>query len=526
MPTVREAVFNLLRARRMTTLFGNPGSTELGFLRDFPPDFRYVLGLHEGVVVGMADGFAQATGTAAFVNLHSACGVGNAMGAVVNAFHNRAPMVITAGQQDRRHLEREPYLFARSVELMRPYVKRSHEPARAADVPTALDRAWHLAQTPPMGPVFVSVPMDDWEQAVPDEVPAHEVRPGGAAPAGVLDELAQRLSAGERPTLVTGAGVDRDGAWPAAIRLAEHLSAPVWAAPQAPRSGFPEDHELFQGHLAPGWATAARQLAEADIVLVLGAPVFALLPYEPGGEAMPPLIQVTDDPDEAARAPVALGVVADVAGVVEGLLERLPPRAPRTSRQRSAPAVPAASSPMTPAYVMHTLGSLLPSDAVLVEESPSNRADFRRHIPIRTPGSFFATASGGLGFAMPAAVGIKLADPSRPVVCVVGDGSAMYAPQALWSAVQLGAAVTFVVVDNGRYAILDSVARFSGLENLPGIELDGLDFVSQAKGYGCAAVRVTRADALAETLSRAITDERPWVVDVVIDPAPPPLLAE
>jgi benzoylformate decarboxylase len=300
----------------------------------------------------------------------------------------------------------------------------------------------------------------------------------------------------------------------------------VWAAPQAPRSGFPEDHELFQGHLAPGWATAARQLAEADIVLVLGAPVFALLPYEPGGEAMPPLIQVTDDPDEAARAPVALGVVADVAGVVEGLLERLPPRAPRTSRQRSAPAGPAASSPMTPAYVMHTLGSLLPSDAVLVEESPSNRADFRRHIPIRTPGSFFATASGGLGFAMPAAVGIKLADPSRPVVCVVGDGSAMYAPQALWSAVQLGAAVTFVVVDNGRYAILDSVARFSGLENLPGIELDGLDFVSQAKGYGCAAVRVTRADALAETLSRAITDERPWVVDVVIDPAPPPLLAE
>jgi benzoylformate decarboxylase len=448
------------------------------------------------------------------------------MGAVVNAFHNRAPMVITAGQQDRRHLEREPYLFARSVELMRPYVKRSHEPARGADVPAALDRAWHLAQAPPMGPVFVSVPMDDWEQVVPDDVPVHDVRPGGAIHAGVLDEVTRLLATSDRVTVVTGAGVDRDGAWPLTIRLAERLSAPVWAAPQAPRAGFPEDHVLFQGHLAAGWATAARQLAEADIVLVLGAPVFAFLPYEPGSEAMPPLIQVTDDPDEAARAPAALGVVANVASVVEGLLERLPSRAPRTSRKRSTPAAPSASSPMTPAYVMHTIGAVLPPDALLVEESPSNRADFRRYIPIRGPASFFATASGGLGFAMPAAVGIKLARTSRTVVCVVGDGSAMYAAQALWSAVQLGAAVTFVVVNNGRYAILDSVARFSGFENLPGIELGGLDFVSLAKSYGCSAVRVARADDLAGTLSRAITDERPWVVDVLIDPAPPPLLAD
>src|SRR6185312_9659881 len=164
-PSVREVTMALLRERGLTTIFGNPGSTELGLLRDFPSDFRYTLALHEGVAVAMADGYAQATGRPAFLNLHSACGVGNAMGAVVNAFHNRAPLVITGGNQDRRHLALEPFLFARGVELMAPYVKHSEQPARPQDVPAAIDRAWALAQTRPYGPVFVSVPADDWDAA-------------------------------------------------------------------------------------------------------------------------------------------------------------------------------------------------------------------------------------------------------------------------------------------------------------------------------------------------------------------------
>lgn len=526
MPTVRDATFDLLRARGMTTVFGNPGSTELSFLRDFPGDFRYVLALHEGVVVGMADGFAQATGCPAFVNLHSACGVGNAMGAVVNAFHNRAPLVITGGQQDRRHLESEPYLFARSVELMRPYAKRSHEPARAQDVPFALDRAWHLARTPPMGPVFVSVPTDDWDAPAAPLPAAHRVRPGVRPDARALHEMAELMRAAERPALVTGAGVDRDGAWAATVRLAEHLDAPVWAAPQAPRAGFPEDHPLFAGHLAAGRASAVRQLAGADVVLVLGAPVFAFLAYDPGTEPMPRLVQVTDDPDEAARAPADLSIVADVGSVADGLLERLPRRAPASRGGRPAPAVPEACSPIAPAYLMSMLAALLPPDAVVVEESPSNRAEFRRHVRIRRPESFFATASGGLGFALPAAVGIKLARPSRPVVCVVGDGSAMYVPQALWSAVGLGAAVTFVVVDNGRYAILDAAARFAGFEQVPGIELGGLDLVGLAESLGCAAERVSAPGELAAALERALGQGRPALLDVLVDPVAPPLLAE
>jgi benzoylformate decarboxylase len=527
MPTVRAEVFELLRARGIGTIFGNPGSTELGLLADFPADFRYALALHEAVAVGMADGFAQVTGMPSFVNLHSASGVGNAMGAVVNAFHNRAPIVITAGNQDRRHLEREPYLFARSAELMVPYVKSSREPSRAADVPAALDRAWQLAQTPPMGPVFVSVPMDDWEAAADRLSPREGVRSSRQVDAVSLSGLRARLAASRDPGIVAGAGVDREGAWELVIELAERLRAPVWAAPQAPRAAFPEDHQLFRGHLAPGYATAAAQVEGCDLLLVFGAPVFSFLPYEPGEVELPPVVQVTDDSQEAARASAALSIVADLPSAVAGLLDGLPPRprADAASRITRPPEpMPEPCEPIAPAYLMATIGRMLTSDTVVVEESPSNRADFRRHVRIREPRSFFTTASGGLGFAMPAAVGIKLADPSRRVVCIVGDGSALYGPQALWSAAQLHTPVTFVIVNNARYAILESAAQFAGLERVPGLELPGIDFVSMATALGCPALRVTLPGDLEGALAQALRDDRPWLVDVAVDPVAPPLL--
>ena len=529
--SVRTATMALLRERGMTTMFGNPGSTELGLLRDFPGDFRYVLALHEGVAVAMADGYAQATGRPSLVSLHSACGVGNAMGAVVNAFHNRAPLVITAGNQDRRHLELEPYLFARSTALMEPYVKFSHEPARPEDVPAAIDRAWALARTPPQGPAFVSIPSGDWDApALSGEGAAaaeRDVLAGIAADEDVLDRLAERIDAAQAPALVAGGGVDQAGAWDAVAELAERLGAPVWTAPQAPRLGFAEDHPLYQGHLAPGRATAAAQLAGCDLVVVLGAPVFAFLPFEPGAVTFPPIVHVTEDPGEAARAP-ALSVLAGVRSVARGLAERLPPRSPArpvTPRPAPAPVDAGAAGPIPPAFLMAALAHALPEDAVLVEESPSNRNDLRAQVWIRRPSSFFATTSGGLGFAMPAAVGIKLAAPERPVVCLVGDGSALYAPQTLWSAVQLAAPVTFVVVNNGRYAILESAARFGGIEGLPSMELPGLDFLALAASFGCRAVRVTEPTELPGALAQAVRAGEPVLIDVVCDPAPIPLLS-
>ncbi len=529
--SVRAATMAVLREHDMTTIFGNPGSTELGMLRDFPDDFRYVLALHEGVAVAMADGYAQMTQRPALVNLHSACGVGNAMGAVVNAFHNRAPLVITAGNQDRRHLELEPYLFARSTALMEPYVKFSHEPARAQDVPAAIERAWALARTPPYGPAFVSIPSGDWDEPMPGTGEAgaatRDVLAGTSAGEDALDRVADRIDAAQSPALIVGGDVDQAGAWDEVAELAERLSAPVWTAPQAPRIGFAEDHPLYQGHLAPGRGTAAAQLARCDLAVVLGAPVFAFLPFEPGGPALPEIIHVSDDPGEAARAP-ALSLVADVGSTVRGLSERLRPRSPAhpvAARAQPAPVDAAVTGPVPPAFLMAALARALPDDAVLVEESPSNRNDLRAHVWIRRPASFFATTSGGLGFAMPAAVGIKLAAPERPVVCLVGDGSALYAPQALWSAVQLGAPVTFVVVDNGRYAILESVARFGGIEGLPSMELPGLDLLALARSFGCRAVQVSEPAELPGALAEAVRAGEPVLVDVLVDPAPIPLLS-
>src|SRR5579875_1475096 len=237
MPTVREVTFDLLRALGMTTVFGNPGSTELPFLRDFPPDFTYVLGLQESVVLGMADSYAQARRRAALVNVHTAAGLGNAMGGIVGAYHNRAPLVVTAGQQDRRQLALEPFLKGQLVELARPYVKWSHEPARAEDVPAALARAYYTAMQEPWGPVFVSIPMDDWDaECAPYPIGEREVVPHVAPDPMAVARAARLLRESSRPAIVAGAGVDRANGWDAVVALAEKARAAVWADPLGGRA--------------------------------------------------------------------------------------------------------------------------------------------------------------------------------------------------------------------------------------------------------------------------------------------------
>src|SRR3712207_483044 len=230
MATVREVTFDVLRRLRVRTIFGNPGSTELPFVKEFPEDFTYVLGLQEAMVLAMAEGYAQGTGRASLVNLHTAPGLGNAMGAIVTAYHNRTPLVVTAGQQDRRHLALEPLLAGRLVELARPYVKRSHEPARAQDVPREIQRAYHTAMQHPRGPVFLSVPMDDWD-AEGEPPPEREVSYRTLPDPEELAKVAAVLRGARDPVIVVGAGVDRAGALHDAVALAEKLRAPVWHDP-------------------------------------------------------------------------------------------------------------------------------------------------------------------------------------------------------------------------------------------------------------------------------------------------------
>src|SRR5918994_7288659 len=281
MATVREITFDLLRRLGTTTVFGNPGSTELPFLQDFPDDFSYVLGLQEATVIGMAEGYAQGTGRSALVNLHTAPGLGNAMGALVTAYHNKTPLLVTAGQQHRRHLALEPLLAGKLVELAKPYVKRSHEPERAEDVPREILRAYHTAMQAPRGPVFVSIPMNDWDvEAEPP--PSHEVYHEPAPDPEGIKKFAQVLAGAERPAVVAGAWVDRKGAFYDTVALAEKLKAAGWEAPLGSRAGFPQDHPLFQGGLAPAQKPVSEQLSDYDVVLVLGAPVFLYCPYVPG----------------------------------------------------------------------------------------------------------------------------------------------------------------------------------------------------------------------------------------------------
>ena len=243
--SVRDAVYDLMRRTGMTTVFGNPGSTELPMFRDFPADFRYVLGLHEAVVVGMADGYAQASRNATLINLHSAAGVGNAMGNIFTAFKNRTPMVITAGQQARSILPFDPFLSSpQATELAKPYVKWSAEPARAEDVPLAIARAHRIAMMHPRGPVLVSVPVDDWDRPA-ELVEPRVVGTESRAEPALLEQIAAALDRSERPVFVVGAAVDRDGAWDATIALAETHNAHVWAAPLSGRCSFPENHRLF-----------------------------------------------------------------------------------------------------------------------------------------------------------------------------------------------------------------------------------------------------------------------------------------
>ncbi|GHO87445.1 benzoylformate decarboxylase [Dictyobacter formicarum] len=520
MATVREETFRLLRLLGLTTIFGNPGSTELPFLRDYPEDFRYVLGLQEASVVGMADGYAQASGQAALVNLHTAPGVGNAMGNIITAFHNRSPLIITAGQQTRAMMALEPLLFARdATELPKPYVKWSHEPVRAQDVPAAIVRAYHMATQQPRGPVFLSIPMDDWDAEV-EPLALHEVAWRIAPDPIALQEVARQLQDSQKLALVVGAEADRDGAWEQMIALAERTNAAVWRAPLSGRVGFPDTHPFFQGDLPPAAKPLSEKLASYDTVLVVGAPVFHYYPYVPGliVKEGTSVIHITNDPDEAARIQVGRSLVGHIALTVEQLLPLLLHSERAKPEPLRAPDVPEARTPIPPAFLMHTLGRILPEDAVVLDESPSTNGLLRRYIKASKPGSFYLTGSGGLGYAMPAAIGIKLALPDRTVACVLGDGSSMYSIQALWTAAQLRLPILFVVLRNETYAILKAFARFEQVgEKIPGLDLPGIDISQIARGFGCEVQRIEQPQELVPAIQKHLQAGRPTVLEVLVD---------
>ena len=526
--TVKDATFSLLRAFGIKKVFGNPGSTELPFLSDWPDDIDYVLGLQEASVVGMADGYAQATRNAGFVNLHSAAGVGHALGNIFNAYRNQTPVVIIAGQQARSIMPLQAFLYAeRATEFPQPYVKFSVEPARPEDVPAAIARAYYVAMQPPCGPTFVSVPVDDWARPT-QPVEARQVsRELGPDPAA-MRPLVSALSESRRPALVVGPGVDRAEAVDLMVKVAEKARAAVWASPFSARCSFPERHPQFAGflHAAPGQLSDA--LREHDLVVVIGAPVFT---FHVEGHASifdgaTKLFQITDDPGAAAITPMGNSIIATMKPALAMLLELLPDDKRAVPAGRTLPPAPKASDPIPAEFLLHALSVAMGPEDVLVEEIPSHRPAMQKFMPMRGQDSFYTMASGGLGYSLPAAVGMALGRPATRTVCLIGDGSAMYSIQALWTAAQRKLPLTVVVINNSGYGAMRSFSQVMQVRNVPGLELPGIDFVKLAEGMGCHAVRVTKSSELAAALSRGLSHDGTSLIEVMVDSAVPLLYAQ
>jgi benzoylformate decarboxylase len=526
-PTVRDATFEVMRRYGLTTIFGNPGSTEIPFLTDLPGDIRFVLGLHEGSVVGMATGYAIAREQPAFVNLHTAPGLGNAINAIANARDSRAPLVVVVGQQHRRQLAFEPFLTGRHLDrLAGDYPVWTSQPVRAQDVPGTIARAYHEARSA-RGPALVVVPMSDWSEPA-DELaagaPARITYSRSVAPADV-DEIAELIRGAESPALVVGPGCDSTEGWDAVVALAERLRCPVWQESFSRRAGFPQDHPLFAGPLPWQRALMNDALAGHDLVLALGTNAFRMYLFDRPVAPVAPATHVaviTDDPAEAHRSPSDFALVAPVAAACVALADRVAHRTttpPPPSRRPAAPPPPGPDAALLPGHVFTALAERLPVDAIVVEETPSSQPELYQRVPARRPFGFLAGANGGLGFGLSGSIGLRMGLPDRPVVGVLGDGAAMYTIQSLWSAVHYEVGVLLIVMANGRYAVMDRLASaHGGAGAWPAF--DTIDIAGIARCLGCASVRIETHDELLATFDDVLpglaTRTEPLVLDVAL----------
>jgi benzoylformate decarboxylase len=449
------------------------------------------------------------------------------MGAIFNAQANKSPLLVTAGQQARSLITLQANLTNRDATRMpHPLVKWSYEPPRAEDVPHAIARATHLASLPPRGPAFVSIPMDDWDVEVDEGAVRHQTsrNVGGRAAADsvAVRALAARLASAENPVFVAGPDLDAGGAWDIAVALAERQRLPVWAtpAPGGGRIGFPENHPQYRGILPPAIGPLSEALAGHDLILAAGTSVF---PYYPNlaGPLLPDgaaLVAITSDPDEAARAPMGDALVADVALTLEALLDEVGEADRSLPEPLPAPGELPESDPMSATNAIRTLADVFPEDGIVVLEAPSATIAVRNQLRLSRPGSYYFGAGGGLGFGIAASVGVQLAQPDRPVICILGEGSVQYAVQTFWSAVAYKVPVTFLILRNAEYAILKWFADIESVTGAPGLDLPALDTTAVASGYGLASQRVASRDELHEALHESIAAEEPRLVEVGVAP--------
>jgi Thiamine pyrophosphate-requiring enzymes [acetolactate synthase, pyruvate dehydrogenase (cytochrome), glyoxylate carboligase, phosphonopyruvate decarboxylase] len=525
--TVRDTTYDLLRRLDLRVIFGNPGSTEEPFLKEFPADFQYILALQEASAIAMADGYSQATKRPALVNLHTAAGVGNAMGTLMTAYQNKTPLIVIAGQQTREMLISEPFLTNRDETMMpRPWVKWSYQPPRAQDVPAAIMRAYAMALQPPAGPVFLSIPLDDWEKPSEGITVIKSVSRRVAPDPQRLEIFADRINGCANPAIVYGGDIDRTDAWNEAVEFAERLQCPVFAAPLSERGTFPETHKQFQGMLPPAIGPLSDKLDGFDLVIVIGAPVFRYYPYV-GGEFLrdgTELIHITDDSNEASTAVVGDSLLSDSKLALRALLKHVPERnRPTYSSYKTERSLEdkATGARISAEQLFEALSEVRPDDAIVVQESPSNYRQFAKWWPTEQPHSYFSYASGGLGWNAPAAVGLALAEEeklvARPVIAFIGDGAMQYSIQSLYTAARRNLKIIYVIPCNEEYAVLKSFAELEKTPGVPGLDLVGLDILSLAKGYGCRGVKASDTTSLKTAFKEALEHNGPTVITVAIE---------
>jgi benzoylformate decarboxylase len=546
----KRAFLELLKQEGVKILFGNPGTTELPLMDALASEneLRYVLALQEAAVLAMADGYAQASGELAVVNLHVAPGLGNAMGMLYDAQKAGAPLLVTAGQHDQAFNVTEPILWADLPTLARPLVKWSTEVHRLADLPRIVHRAAKTALAPPSGPVFVSLPADilNAEGEIDLSAPTR-IAPRLRGDRAAVDAAAALLAGAERPVLIAGDAVARSGAHAEMVELAELLGAPVYAEGIANTASFPASHPLFKGAMVRLAPAIRKTLEEHDVLFSAGGDLFTLsLPS--AVEPMPAnltVIHLDIDPWELGKNdPAQVAILGDpkatLPEVAAAVRDRMTASALRRARLRletaaktiaavrealrSKARAAGSKTPIEPQALLHAIGEILPDDAVVIDEAISSSPGIRELMRSNDPRSFFGLRGGGIGWGLPAAIGAKLALPARPVVALVGDGSAMYTFQALWTAAHERLGVVFVILNNTSYRILKQrVHALRGnaaqTDVYVGMELDdpAIDFVGLARSLGIAAERASRVAEATDLIRKALSDGGPMLIEVMLD---------
>jgi benzoylformate decarboxylase len=546
----KRAFLDLLKQEGVRVMFGNPGTTELPLMDAFAVenDIRYILGLQEAALMAMADGYAQASGELAVLNLHVAPGLGNAMGMLYDAMKANAPVLITAGQQDLEYLVTEPVLSADLPTLARPFVKWSAEVHRVEDLPLYVHRAVKTALAPPTGPVFLALPGDMLKNdADIDLLEPTRIAPRLRGDADAVAAAAALLAKAERPVIMAGDAVMQSRAHQELAALAEMLGAPVYCEFVPNTASFPSSHPLYRGQMTRSQQGVREVLDKHDLLFSVGGDLFTWsLPsnVNPWPTGLP-LIHLDTDPWQIGKNyPAQVGILGDpkatLPDITAALREQMSAaqKSAATARLKSASEAIktdreafrakaralAGKTPVQPLALLEAIGAMLPKDAVVIEEVLSSAPGARSLINADDPQSYFALRGGGIGWGLPAAIGVKLALPDRPVVALVGDGSAMYTVQGLWTAAHYKLPIVWVIFNNTSYRILKQrLVNMRGLaeqaDNFVGMNLTdpAIDFVGLARSLGIEAQRAKTVKDTTDLIGKALKDGTALLIDVDMD---------